>query len=520
MKGGYILRMKLIKKSKDKRLAIKVVSILTGSILVSSVLLINFDTHSWFTASSTGGVTVSAATTWDIIDQESFSIINDKDGNAVAIKLMKNPNFKGEPTIYFEVEGKISEYILHINPMKLTNSGEDQEYVIPIEPNINMNQYLKLLWPFGDKIEGTMRVKYLNEFISEEYNISFSKKYLRDRFNEDITRGHISGNSLNINESITQEITNLITYLASHVTWENSELEQQQQQSMQMSTMSIMDSNISKQGSYEESLGRVIEIKPIVMPIGRLMLNPEQLSIINLISPKLMPYLDELYSTVENLVAQLNEKLSEIATLEAKAEEMKLSIEELEAEKEELNLEIEKLEASLEAIKQEKNELKEATDLTIFNLNEKVLTLTGNLEVVKSERDEKDKEIESLKETIAALSSENQELRAENNRLTEENLKLWQQINALNETNDSLKSTLINLEGENASLQSYIEDLIKQIDDLTNPTQPQERSDESNLNEDIDDSENPDASEEVEEPVEPIDSLQEGQESVALLLDR
>jgi len=199
---------------------------------------------------------------------------------------------------------------------------------------------------------------------------------------------------------------------------------------------------------------------------------------------------------------------------------VKEAFEELKAEKDELTLKIEGLEASLEAIKQEKHELEEAKDLTISGLNENIVALTENLFIVESERDKKDEEIARLKEEISELSLENERLSKENDELKKENSGLRAQINALIESNDSLESTLENLQEEKADFENYIQELISQIEQLSNPSIPEEGLDDCNLNEDIDDSENLDLSEEVEEPVELIDSLQEDQEAVALLLDR
>ena len=473
----------------------RITGFFVGGFCISLVLLSNLDTYSWFSKSFSENISVSAARKGDIIQEVEF----DNTENPTQMTIRKAEKFDGNPTVYFSVTGDIAEYILHINPIRLETNGD---YIIPIEPNLNSNQYMSLFLPWLGNKTGRIVVSYHNDFIIHEYEVTFTNKYLRDIFRQNITRKGTQLLETDSESEAKSELVSLITYIASHITWENND-ENQSQQSMQMSTMSIMDSNISKQGSYEESLGRVIEIKPIVMPIGRLMLNPEQLSIINLISPKLMPYLDELYSTVENLVAQLNEKLSEIATLEAKAEEMKLSIEELEAEKEELNLELEKLEASLEAIKQEKNELKEATDLTIFNLNEKVLTLTGNLDVVKAERDEKDKEIERLNQKIIALSLENERLIKENDELKKENAGLREQIDALVGINASLRITIESLEQENVRLQSQIKELNKQIEELTNPT-PSEG--------DPNDPKDTDPSEDTEGFEDPKDLQQEGKE--------
>ncbi|KPU27472.1 hypothetical protein TR13x_05225 [Caloranaerobacter sp. TR13] len=167
-------------KQKVKGIILKVMGFLTGGTLISMVLLINMDTYSWFTSKMTYNLSVTAATTEDILEKIEIKTVNPKE-----IVLKKNNSINIEPVIYFSVEGEASDYILHINPIKLKNH---KKYTVPINVAVNLKQIIELLNKDNEnnnkRVQGTIRIKYLNEFIDEKIDIEFTTKYLFKKFLE------------------------------------------------------------------------------------------------------------------------------------------------------------------------------------------------------------------------------------------------------------------------------------------------------------------------------------------------
>lgn len=168
--------MRKNEKQKIKRIILKVMGFVTGGTFISMILLINMDTYSWFTSKMTYDLSVTAATTEDILEKIEIVTINPKE-----IILKKNNSINIEPVIYFSVEGEVSDYILHINPIKLKTN---KEYTVPINVVVNLKQIIELLNKNKKRVQGTIRIKYLNEFIDEEINIEFTRKYLFKKFLE------------------------------------------------------------------------------------------------------------------------------------------------------------------------------------------------------------------------------------------------------------------------------------------------------------------------------------------------
>ncbi|WP_427337766.1 hypothetical protein [Caloranaerobacter sp. DY30410] len=161
--------MKKSKKQKVSKTILKVIGFITTGILISMILSINMDTYSWFTSKTAYDMNVTAATTDDILEEIEIEKINPEE-----IILKKNL-IDIEPVIYFSVEGEISEYILHINPIRLKTH---ERYIIPINVTVNLQQIMDLLMKNKKRIYGTIKIKYLNEYIDEERNIEFTREYL------------------------------------------------------------------------------------------------------------------------------------------------------------------------------------------------------------------------------------------------------------------------------------------------------------------------------------------------------
>lgn len=313
----------------------RAIGFLMAGVMLSMVFLGTIDTQSWFYDKTTANMEVAAATTEDII---SFIGVDDKE-NPQEIILEGSSNLQHDATIYFAVEGDIDEYILHINPVKIQ---ANKQYKIPIEPNLNTYQYVKLLeWPWQNgKVTGRIRVKYLNEFVKEDIEISFTKKYLRQRIIDEIERRRVEITSVEDSEEARGEITTLITYLASHLKWqkEDNDVSFLNGDSKSEKRSSIQTYN---QLGFQSKEGIQLELEKV--PIEKLELNEDQSKIIEIIAPTLQKYLDKLYEIVVNLVDKINEKIIVIAGLEKEKDELNKSLEEARKEIENLKNENQRL---------------------------------------------------------------------------------------------------------------------------------------------------------------------------------
>lgn len=293
----------------------KTLAILVAGIMVSVIMLGNLDTYSWFISSSEGSVSVAAAVTEDIID--TFELITDgKDKNTIAIRIRKSEERTDNPLVYFEIEGEAVNYILHLNPLRLEERGL---YVIPIETDVNLNQFANLLYR-SKNIEGTLRVKYLNEFIDESYELSFSPKYLRNR--------------------LLDEIIN-----------KGARLEQEKNNKMRM--MSFIETpeeageNLSKQDSEEITIAAITSLAELLewqriglgMEVGEksdeelfhigIELTSNQEFLMDIMYPGLKKYLESLQEYISVLKSKLEDKNAQMASLDEKLAALESQYEEL-----------------------------------------------------------------------------------------------------------------------------------------------------------------------------------------------
>lgn len=391
-------------KYKFRSILLKSVALLTGGALVGFAFLINIDTHSWFTSKAMQEVKVTAATTSDII--EYFNIKEDSKGNAIAIEISKKENLDHSPILYFSVEGDALDYVLHINPVKLEQQGI---YEIPIEPNINPVQWVDLTSPWKGEKTGTIKIKYLNEFIDIEMPISFTHAYLRQRLLEDINRKAVSIEKVS-DEKALEEATELITFISESFEWEENNNEIRMFSLESDSIYDIERFSIDSEIENRDS----IEVERFILSSNMYLgLTPNQSQIISTISFKILPHIERLYSTIENLVGILNEKLIEIGILNAQVEEQEIKIEE----------QTEKI-AELEENKQE---LTEKTE----ELDKENLELKDNIEALNKDKEDLYREIEGINSENSNLSSENIDLASENSQLRAEIDRLIKEIEGL-----------------------------------------------------------------------------------------
>ncbi|WP_353892419.1 hypothetical protein PRVXH_001766 [Proteinivorax hydrogeniformans] len=166
----------------------KAIGYLVAGLMLSMVFLGTQDTHSWFVNSISFNSKVTAASTDDIL--EKINIESDSEGNFEGIRL-KKADGKYTPIIYFEIKGEITDYILHINPVQLSNNDEVFK---PIEVNVSKSQF-KDLAGRERMINGSINIKYLNGFINEEFPVQFSSKWLRKQYIESLKSAR--GNNAN-----------------------------------------------------------------------------------------------------------------------------------------------------------------------------------------------------------------------------------------------------------------------------------------------------------------------------------
>lgn len=138
--------------------------------ILTNITFSETDAFSFFTNETSKQVQVRAASTQDML--EKFEIKTDNDCNAQSIIIRKIKNLEFSPTIYFSLEGEPSDYILHINPIKLE---ECKDYEIEIKVNGDKDQ---VKGNRGDILKGKISAKYLNEFISESRDIQMTKDYI------------------------------------------------------------------------------------------------------------------------------------------------------------------------------------------------------------------------------------------------------------------------------------------------------------------------------------------------------
>ncbi|MTI48868.1 MAG: hypothetical protein FH761_13570 [Firmicutes bacterium] len=344
-----------------KRLATKTVAVLIGGALVGFILMSDIGTYSWFIGESDKEISALAASTDDII--ENLEVIENSNGEK-AIRFEKSQDFTSDPIMYFSVHGEASEYILHINPVKLDRFGE---YTISLEPNINFIQFAKLLVRKDNLVRGKIRVKYLNEFIDEEQDIELSKEYLISRYWENIKREDGKFIKNEDSDEVKGQLTNLITYIANHVDW---------------------SSDKKQKTDYESDT--------IQSPVKRILLSKYQTQIVNTIVHRLIPHLEDLYNMIDSLTNSLNEQIADNDKLKAENETLGKNIKILELEKDELNIQKDDLKAT-----------KSNLESKIKNLEQTIIQLSNQLQDEKTSIEEEqslddDKVEENNEETISS----------------------------------------------------------------------------------------------------------------------
>jgi hypothetical protein len=241
------------------RMALRVLSFVIAGMLVSTAMLANMDTYSWFTDEEKSVFSVNAATTADILSSIDIGYESDE---TPYIALQKAAGLSSSPMIYFSVEGKAAEYLKPVNPIRLTSTDQVKA---ALEPNISLTQFVHLVKNGPDNIKGIIKVKYLNEYIDEPMHFTLSRQYLINMFLSGIVSNPAG-------EPLDKILCDLITYIAPMGTW----------------APASPDSN------------------------GKIHLTAQQEEIVNIIVPELIAYLNKLYSENQSLYNQLSLKESQL----------------------------------------------------------------------------------------------------------------------------------------------------------------------------------------------------------------
>ena len=325
-----------------KKIFQKIVCLLFGGFLVALAALVNIDTHSYFSQQVAKNLAVTAATTEDIIKK---FIIPNNERNPQVIRVQKAEGLNSNPVIYFEVGGEAANYLLHINPVKLSS---EEEIVIDLNLNINFKQIMKLCQSNNSLVTGTISLKYLNEFIDEEIPIIFTRRFLIDTYWDLIL------------DSDRNRISDLITYVAQYKTWQ--------------------------------------EVEWVTVDKKEVELTEDQAEIVDIVVPKLRKYIYQLSETVVSLLKELDKKNLQIAEQDFKIKnliESKSALEKTKAEMADRNVQL--LE-KIDTLGTEKNDLEE-----------RVAALKGDKSDLKKEKRRLKEIIEDLQDKLNKSPKNNDE---------------------------------------------------------------------------------------------------------------
>ncbi|HHW48940.1 MAG TPA: SIKE family protein [Clostridiaceae bacterium] len=297
-----------MKKTKFKfvRAIVRVFSFLLAGILVSIAMVSNMDTYSWFTSKMMVNAIARAATTSDIIDEIDLYGCDNKERNPEGLILSRKDGLDYDPVAFFEINGEISNYMLHINPVRLSGNGPIS---IPFRFGTKLVNFIGLYFRNkNDIISGIIKVKHFNEYIDEEIPIKFTVGFLRTKCKLDDMK-----TDLEIDFIDEDDITDLIIYIASYKNWGTS------------GTADITQAGIMQAGESDSGNGTAFNMAPFLM-------DADQSRIVDVIIPGLRRYLEEIYSTNQKLIEELSKKMAEYAELDEKYNNIVSEIERLEKE--------------------------------------------------------------------------------------------------------------------------------------------------------------------------------------------
>lgn len=411
-----------------------------AGVLVSMALLADSSTLAWFSSRVTGSLQVQAASAEDIIeDFYTLSGGEKSSQNPDTIVVKKAPNMNRNLIVYFSLDDKnsgknsahgLAGYMLHINPIEIKDNGQG-EFRAQIEMKFNWRDLVYLWGNFDKTTSGTLTLRYLNGFVIREYPVTFDNGYLWCRAVASLagvpdlkySKKHKDDLEIQMSAYVTQIITNL----AQSVRWKEI-ISSGRTAPFNAAIQGSCDKNtVIGQGSDGSKIKTLVapamaraRMNSVVNPFERIQLTGEQQSIVDIVAPGLVAYIDDLYNFVEDLIARLNEKMAEI-------DELNLTIDGMNIQIQGLNAAIDDLTQKYTALEQEKAAL----------LEEKLNLEQDNMRL-------RDK-INDLEDEISSLESKNAGLKDEINTLESRNSSLEQEIRRLKDENDNLRKEIENL---------------------------------------------------------------------------
>ncbi|TKC19815.1 hypothetical protein [Robertmurraya kyonggiensis] len=213
-------------------------------IVLLLLMTANQDSYALFFTKYQEQLGVSSASAENLI---KYVQIIEQEDKSLVIEIMRDSEYGYRPDVGFAIEGDISEYVLHINPVKVDQNGI---YQIPIVPNINFHQYWELLFMkiSQDKntVSGSVAVKNFDGKVIDQKPIEINIDYLLSRIDEDIKNSEAEIKKM-MNEDVAKmEVASLINRMASTMNWEE-----------QMKGMNSSTSNYTL-SSYQDSMIRAI----------------------------------------------------------------------------------------------------------------------------------------------------------------------------------------------------------------------------------------------------------------------
>ena len=375
----------ITRKQGIQYLFLRIFCCLLSGVVVSMSMFTMLDTYSWFSDTIGASIEVNAASTKDIIEKIILVDADNHRHEYVLAELVREKPLKQQigpitnlsriilqgakiefsPVIFFSVEGAAKSFIQHINPISLTTDEISAD--ITISPDIIQLASLKR----ATDIKGHIKLKYLNEFIDFKIDVSFTPAYLHEQ---------IMG-SKEDKAAYNKGLTEMISFIAGERTWEEARWEGEGEAVLQLAPMSFE----KEARAFNMVSTAVVQEKPketqgVPLLITKLEITDEQQQLLDILVPRLTIYLEEMYQTVVDLVAQLNEKIVEIVGLTAQVEKLAKKNEDLVLENKDLKLDNESLLVENQRLEEENNNLLIRMDdmqSQIFNLQNQ-LTMTSS----------------------------------------------------------------------------------------------------------------------------------------------
>jgi len=379
---------------------LKVMGFFIAGILVAVALLINVDTYSFFSKTFSTDIKVTAASTEDIIQDV---IVDTNAQGDITIKVIGNEEWTdSKPYIYLEFSGPAAKYIPHINPFILgenppegngwTRVDDTKTYELGIKPRVSLLDY-SLLSDTGVTISADVTVRGFNNFIEKEpMEVTFTEKYLRDKF-----LSELSGISRDVIEEIddyvkrNQREQSIVGFAAQLLSLDNWTLIPD--------AMAMTSERVILGANGFQSLDDRISISEREMPVAKVFFNDDQVKILDIITPRLLDYIDDLYNVIRNQLRQLADLEIEVAQQETIITEQESRIAELEK--------------AIEDIIFEKKELERVKNEEINELQSKIEDLKRKIDNLNSSNADYRSTINILNQQIEGLQSTIDQLRTE-----------------------------------------------------------------------------------------------------------